>query len=277
MPFIFSLVASSGSLQQNTAMAPEASSQSQPSVHFLETLNAVVATGASKWSALGLLYSNLPEEALAHGRQMLGQETTFTLGPSLTELAQVSQTAAQSLLFTALTQFRYGAVNLVDCSWITALPTSMVVSGNLFLMGCSALEELPSEMRVEGVLSLFECSNIQRIPDDLVLERALLIAHCNDFTTLPPGLAINGALSFSYCNSLSALPTGLKVEEELSIQGCPTFESLPLEFQIGGDVEIRDCTSWNGRIPACAKIGGRIITDGHPEGISLADWREAHP
>lgn len=272
-----SLIATSLVLQQTIAMTPMEPVSPEPSDQFSNSFKALVATGVSKWSALGILYSSHPTEALAHGLQILDQESTFKLAPSLSEIAEGSPIAAQSLLCTALMEFEFGDMNLVDCPWITALPDSMVVSGNLFVMDCSGLTRLPLGIDVKGVLYLKACEHIYQIPDDIVIGRDLQIDDCPEFTTLPHALVVHGNLSINFCNSLSALPNDLRVEEDLSIQGCPTFKDLPLGMHLGGNLEIIDCTSWSGLIPTCARIDGLIITEDHSEGISLADWREAHP
>jgi hypothetical protein len=47
--------------------------------------------------------------------------------------------------------------------------------------------------------------------------------------------------------------------------------------EIGGVLDLRDCANWDGLLPDDLVVGKQVMTPSHPMGVSLAQWRQAHP
>jgi hypothetical protein len=75
----------------------------------------------------------------------------------------------------------------------------------------------------------------------------------------------------------TTIPRGLWVAGDLLLDGCVDLETIGPELIVTGACQIFDCWHWDGRIPPDARIGGRVVTNKHPYGISLERWRAQHP
>jgi hypothetical protein len=75
---------------------------------------------------------------------------------------------------------------------------------------------------------------------------------------------------------IRTLPDDLAVEGDLTLDRC-ALETLPKGLFVRGYLALRGCAAWDGRIPADARIGQRVMTDADPDGVSLAEWRALHP
>jgi hypothetical protein len=73
------------------------------------------------------------------------------------------------------------------------------------------------------------------------------------------------------------LPDGLVVDNVLDLKGCNGITSLAWGLVVGEWLNLPNCAAWDGKIPEDAIIGGDIVTNLHPVGITLAEWRKLHP
>lgn len=90
-------------------------------------------------------------------------------------------------------------------------------------------------------------------------------------------LTVDGTLAMEACSGLKSLPCGLTVSGSLLLNECCALVSLPTGMVVGSNLQLNDCPAWDGKIPADAIICGNVITDGEPDGVSLSEWRKAHP
>jgi hypothetical protein len=93
-------------------------------------------------------------------------------------------------------------------------------------------------------------------------------------TTLPPGLSVGRHLNL-IDTGIATLPKGL-LARSLDLDGTP-LTTLPAGLWISRHLSLRRCRDWDGRIPEDARIGRKLLTDAHPDGIGFAEWRRLHP
>jgi hypothetical protein len=74
---------------------------------------------------------------------------------------------------------------------------------------------------------------------------------------------------------VTALPDGVRVAGWLDLRGSGLV-SLPAGLKVEV-LDLHGCERWDGRIPADAKVSGKVYTDGHFKGILLRDWHRLHP
>jgi hypothetical protein len=91
---------------------------------------------------------------------------------------------------------------------------------------------------------------------------------------LPRGLRVKGSLLLLH-SSIVALPEDLDVKA-LHLEGTD-FVNLPRGLVVRDFLDMADCPRWDGRIPADARVEGKLVTDRHPDGITLPRWRRLHP
>jgi hypothetical protein len=72
------------------------------------------------------------------------------------------------------------------------------------------------------------------------------------------------------------LPEGLRVEDTLWLRGS-ALVSLPQRLEVGWLLDLRDCAAWDGLVSKAVGAGGGLLTDTHPDGITLSDWHSWHP
>lgn len=76
---------------------------------------------------------------------------------------------------------------------------------------------------------------------------------------------------------IRGLPAGLSIDGNLNLYCCKTFRSLSERIRVRGDLWLLECPAWDGRIPPDAQVSCKVFTDWHPAGITLMEWRSAHP
>jgi hypothetical protein len=175
---------------------------------FRSTLNAILATGASRWEAFGLATQALGEAAARPhwDRWAQGIQRSDTIVRALAEVGRVVPETANAW-FNA---------------WLAAwLKVNVRILGDLDLSGQAWLRSLPKHLWT-------------REPAD--------------------DLKQSGSLDLSLTGIVS-LPEDLRVEGDLFMAGCP---------------------HWDGRIPKGVE-SLEVVTDAHPQGAYLKDWRKLHP
>jgi hypothetical protein len=93
--------------------------------------------------------------------------------------------------------------------------------------------------------------------------------------SLPVGFRVDGYLHL-HDTPIRSLPAGLVVEAGLFLSKT-RVATLPAGLIVGGDLALTGCATWDGCIPADAKLEGDLRTDAHPDGIGLGRWRSLHP
>jgi hypothetical protein len=73
---------------------------------------------------------------------------------------------------------------------------------------------------------------------------------------------------------LRTLPPGTELSGTATLQNCAAFASLPTPLACK-ELIVRNCPAWDRVVPADANIRV-IITDGHPGGINLGQWRSLY-
>jgi hypothetical protein len=163
-----------------------------------------------------------------------------------------------------------------DCPALTDLPAGLAVGGSVMFHGCGNLRSFPNCPSAKSI-SFKNCLGLTELPLDLT-ERSLFLVGCSNLKGLPPGITEYTFLNLCGCRSIEALPDGLKVTpDRLFLDDCVALRHLPKGLEVTLDLQMKGCEAWDGQIPEDATIGGLVVTDGHPEGISLATWRELHP
>jgi hypothetical protein len=102
---------------------------------------------------------------------------------------------------------------------------------------------------------------------DLLLKRS-------GITTLSPGLRVEGMLDLRY-TQVSELPEGISAQ--VLDLGSTRIRSLPRGLRLERALDLTGCRRWDGKIPEDAEVGRMVITDRHPQGITLEGWRERYP
>ena len=92
---------------------------------------------------------------------------------------------------------------------------------------------------------------------------------------LPGGLELEGSLQLPR-RGLNRLPRRLKVGSDLWLERSGIF-ALPDGLDVGCSLWLRGCRDWDGEIPGDARVASRVVTDRHPHGIPLAEWRARYP
>jgi hypothetical protein len=80
-------------------------------------------------------------------------------------------------------------------------------------------------------------------------------------------------LEFEGLPKLETLPEGTVIRTGVTVNNCPAFRSLPNHLKCGGGLEVRGCPAWDRILPEGLEVGGKVVTDGHPKGATLAQWR----
>jgi hypothetical protein len=113
------------------------------------------------------------------------------------------------------------------------------------------------------------------LPNGLTVTGDLELSHLRRPFALPEGLTILGNLSL--CSTrIETLPDSLSVGKNLTLINAPIV-SLPANLSVGLWLTLRDCTHWDGRIPKDLSLEGCVVTDLHPQGLPLREWRDLHP
>jgi hypothetical protein len=112
---------------------------------------------------------------------------------------------------------------------------------------------LPEGLRVGGHLDLRD-SGIRALPSDLMAMGDVSLAGTG-LATLPEGLTVGGSLHLH--------GTGI--------------EALPRRLTVGGWLDLDYCDCWNGQVPEGTRVGQRLITTAHPNGLTLPEWRRTYP
>jgi hypothetical protein len=110
--------------------------------------------------------------------------------------------------------------------------------------------------------------------DGLGVEGGLNLTHASWVTSLPAGLTVWGNLNLNDAG-IRTLPANLEVWGMLMLSGTPV-RSLPAGMRVWS-LNLRDCPTWDGHLPADARIGGPIHTDACPGGATLSQWRARFP
>jgi hypothetical protein len=97
--------------------------------------------------------------------------------------------------------------------------------------------------------------------------------------TMGDGFVVPGDFYINRVASEFALPSRLRVGGILCISESRKFVSLPPGLEVFGELKLVNVPSWNRSIPDDAIVHGRVFTPCHPDpkGITLHDWRIAHP
>jgi hypothetical protein len=191
----------------------------------------------------------------------------------------------------------HGHVTVHACLGFQNLPGALRVDGFLNMEGCPRLMKLPEGLDLRDSLYLTNCENLTSLPSDLKVRESLYLHGCPSLVGLPAGLVVPGRLRLSFYakgdeRGLGVpparwaddpparwaddfLPTGLKVGD-LELVHCPLVR-FPEGLRVKRSLSLKDCPVWDGRIPADAKVGGRVFTKLHPLGLPLSKWRWLHP
>jgi hypothetical protein len=99
--------------------------------------------------------------------------------------------------------------------------------------------------------------------------------------SLPKGMRVKGNVDLAG-TQVTTLPQGFRVEGDLNLANTPLV-SLPkgtgggaLELRIKGTMDLTNCQAWDGHIPYDTQAV-TVITDTHPDGLTLEIWRSLHP
>lgn len=184
-----------------------------------DLLVAFQATGAPFWEAVGMVASTPHGPALA-SREWASYLQAGRRGAepimALLGIAAASPRLANNLLQVWLRDRHLDAtLDLIGIPWVKALPSGLVVEGDLCLSGL-ALRHLPGGLNVGGNLEIANCLRLERLPD---------------------GLRVGGDLWADGCQSLSRLPADLVVDGDLLLRGCRAWDGmLPVDARVGGRV-----------------------------------------
>jgi hypothetical protein len=157
------------------------------------------------------------------------------------------------------------------------------------LLGCEAQEwmiasvlEYGLRSEVAGALAALTLGSAHSANDSLCsflagreLKGTLNLWNRNWVTSLPDGLRVGGDLDMR-STSIVSLPEDLFVGDTLWLSET-LLVALPNGLTVGNCLILCGCPFWNGQIPEGTKVGRRLLTDAHPEGLSLQDWRRTHP
>lgn len=182
-------------------------------------LDAIRATGASLWEAIGMIAGIPGGRALArHHWDVYLKTGPPGAGPAtaLKEVATASPRQARDLLRIWL-KGRYidADLELNDQRWVT---------------------EIPGPLSIEGDLSLLDCRNLRSLPAGLTVGGNLYIPACTRLRELPSGLRVGGNLWADFCRNLRTIPGDIVVEGDLAARGCPWDGVLPREARVVGRI-----------------------------------------
>jgi hypothetical protein len=182
-------------------------------------LNALIASGASRWSAIGQI-------ANAFGAKSVRDEWDGYLeaGRTIYDVLEVLEEVAIEAPDTA-------------CTWLKA------------------------GWRSDGLI----------LEDDF--EMCINLSGRKWVTELPAGMKFEGRLILRN-TGIRSLSSGMRVGM-LDLGGSPIV-SLPKDLRVKAGLDLRGCTEWDGIMPLRAKCNF-IFTDGHENGVQLANWRFMHP
>jgi hypothetical protein len=218
-------------------------------------LDALLATGASRWEAAGLVANAAGTAAVAPLWDRWVKRLTNPAGvvKALDEVACGSPATASIWLNRWLTgRSVNGNLDLGNRRWVTVIPGWFGVSGFLDLRGTS-LVSLPPFVAVGGNLNL-EGTGIASLPTETHVQGSLQL----------------GSLG------IEALPEGLRVGGGLDLHDTP-IRSLPAKLHLRGKLTLVGAAAWDGQIPDDAHVGFLVVTDRHPRGMPLSDWRDLYP
>jgi hypothetical protein len=242
----------------------------------LAAITALQATGMTKWEALGALASALgSSEATplwATWTQRVSHVEAIT--KALMEVAREAPEAANTWLNAWLSEHRQlRSLKLEKLDWITSLPDGLRVQGRVHLAHLRNLAALPGDLKVGGQLDINQLP-IVALPADLQLGGNVALINCAavDFKWGRTVFPANLGLYFSAVD----LPDGLTVAGSLVLHRT-RCSVLPERLAVVETLSLVDCRDWDGRIPADARVGGRIITGTDDRGVKLEAWRQAHP
>jgi hypothetical protein len=208
-------------------------------------LSALEATGLSHWDALLELVDNgVPVRDIPYLDRIPEDvirrfDSVDEAVIAITDLAKTEKVGANAALNAYLSGRKVQSLYLRGM-WVKSLPEGLGVSGKLEV-AFTSITTLPSGIRIGGHLNL----------------------EGSDIRSLPEGLALGGGLNL-HRTLIRTLPLGLRVGLE------PMLRML-------AKLDLRECPEWDGHIPEDAEILGMVVTDMHPRGITLKDWRTAHP
>jgi hypothetical protein len=233
---------------------------------------ALLATGASKGEALGMLAGAMGEACY---RPLWERWSRHCKAPAaitrLKEVAIMAPVAANTWLNCWLAgKAIEGDLDLAECRWCLSLPEGLDIGGYLILSG-SGIAELPKGLKVHDCLQL-DHTPITSLPEDLAVGRHIWLQGSR-IATLPQGLKVKGNLDLKDA-PITRLPDGLVVEDGLYLRGSQVV-ALPKGLKVG-ILNLEGCRRWDGCIPRDAHIA-RIFSDRYSNGISLASWREFYP
>jgi len=92
---------------------------------------------------------------------------------------------------------------------------------------------------------------------------------------LPETLDVEGSLLLP-CQGLTRLPRDLEIGSNLWLERSGIVY-LPERLDVRFSLWLRGCRDWDGHIPAEARVGARVFSDRHVQGIPLAEWRARYP
>jgi hypothetical protein len=69
---------------------------------------------------------------------------------------------------------------------------------------------------------------------------------------------------------------GVKVVGTLNLSWQGGVDILPDGIDVDGDLLMDSCYCWDDIIPMGVKVSGKIVTSGHQDGVTLAEWRDLY-
>jgi hypothetical protein len=246
------------------------------------TLQALLATGASEWEALGLLAVVAPDWAIPRIEATMAKDGfTFGTMDACDQLAAGCPAAANAALGAALrggqARSELHSLNVSDCSWLAGLPGGLVFPGSVGFANCPNLTVLPKGLTVGMDLMVNDCPALASLPGDLRVGRHLHLASCVGLTTLAAGIRVGEDLHLTDCLALDRLPDDLDIGGWLSLRGCAHLRALPVGLKVGQGFDLRGCSAWDGRLPCRTPLNHEIVTDAWPTKMSVDRWRWFNP
>lgn len=166
--------------------------QDQESQAIVDLMAALEATGASRWSAFGMVATSMTGVGRLARREWVDYLTRCPRGAepllALLDLGAGDPTLANRLLALWLRDRHVDSdLDLSGVTWVESLPEGLVVEGNLFLVDCPFLAHLPKGLRVGGHLVLGRCPALRSLPANMDVGVDLILKSCHSLRRAGPG------------------------------------------------------------------------------------------
>jgi hypothetical protein len=168
-----------------------------------DLVNALMAAGASPWSALGMIAvtpKGLRTARKAWKDLLATQPRGLDPLGALIDLGEWAPRLADEFLARWLKDRHLDAsLDLSGLDWVRSLPNGLVVEGDLILSGCASLIRLPRGLQVGGDLVVSDCPALQTLPRDFRIGGDLILRRCRALGRLSLGCFVGGHIDFKDC------------------------------------------------------------------------------